>query len=194
MSSEHAVRESVTATFIDAATLDAPVLEAQLPVLYEELRALARRQLGRERGQVTLQPTELLHEAYFRLIDDERVTRRGRAYFFAAAARAMRHVLIDAARRRRAVRRGGGAVPVTLDERTTAVEAYAEELFELNEALEALAREQPRQARVVECRYFGGLSVEETAEALEVSPRTVKSDWAEARAWLYGRLHPAAGD
>jgi hypothetical protein len=119
------------------------------------------------------------------------VTRQGRAYFFGAAARAMRQVLIEAARRRNAIKRGGGVAPVTLGDDHVGVDAYASELLDLDRALTELERRSHRQARVVECRYFGGLSVEETAAALDVSPRTVKSDWALARAWLYTALRDA---
>lgn len=166
----------------------APALEALLPRVYDELRRMAQRQLAREPGNATLQTTELLHEAYLRLVDDSRVTRRGRAYFFGAAARAMRQVLIDAARRRGASKRGGGEAPLTLEEHHVAVESYASELIDLDAALSELEARSPRQVRVVECRFFGGLTVDETAAALDVSPRTVKSDWALARAWLYDTL------
>jgi RNA polymerase sigma factor (TIGR02999 family) len=167
---------------------DAPPLERVVPFIYDELRRMARGHLAAEQPHLTLQTTELVHEAYLRLVDDARVTRRGRAYFFGAAARAMRQVLIDAARRRGAAKRGGGEAPLTLDERNVAVDDYASELVELDTALTALEARNPRQVRVVECRYFAGLTVEETAAALDVSPRTVKSDWALARAWLYDRL------
>src|SRR5690606_27472828 len=136
----------------------------------------------------TLQTTALVHEAYFRLADDTKVTARGRAYFFAAAARAMRQVLVDHARRRNAAKRGGGVEPVSLDETRLAVDELAAELLDLDRELERLAALNERHARVVECRFFAGLSVEETAAALDVSPRTVKSDWALARAWLYETL------
>lgn len=169
-------------------TGDAEPLERLVPVIYEELRRMARGQLGREQRNPTLQTTELVHEAYLRLVDDGRVTRKGRAYFFAAAARAMRQVLIDAARRRGAKKRGGGEAPVTLEERHGAVDAYAAELIDLDAALTELEARSPRQARVVECRFFGGLSVAETSDALDVSERTVKSDWALARAWLFEAL------
>ena len=156
--------------------------------LYDELRELAHHQLAREPGAATLQTTELVHEAYLRLGDDERIQSRGRAYFFGAAAQAMRRILIEAARRRTAAKRGGGDVPVTLDEGHAAVDAYAHELLDLDRALTTLEEDHPRLARVVELRFFGGLSVEETAEALDVSPRTVKSDWADARTRLQDLL------
>ena len=163
-------------------------LDALLPLVYDELRILAHRQLAGERAGHTLQTTALVHEAYVRLVDDTRVTRKGRAYFFGAAARAMRQVLVDHARRHAAKKRGGAARPVSLDAATLAVDEIADELLDLDRALEELAGRNPRHARVVECRYFGGLSVEETADALDVSPRTVKYDWALARAWLYDAL------
>jgi RNA polymerase sigma factor (TIGR02999 family) len=167
-------------------------LDDLVPLIFDELRAMARRQLSRQQHRYTLQTTELVHEAYLRLVGDAGVTRRGRAYFYGAAARAMRQVLVDAARRRNAAKRGSGAVALTLDERTGEVDAYAHELLDLDAALDALERRNARHARVVECRFFGGMNVEDTAEALGVSPRTVKSDWALARAWLYDTLHADA--
>ena len=163
-------------------------LDALVPLIFDELRGMARRQLSRQQQRYTLQTTELVHEAYLRLVGDAGVTRRGRAYFYGAAARAMRQVLVDAARRRNAAKRGSGAAALSLDERTGEVDAYAHELIDLDDALHALERRNPRYARVVECRFFGGLSVEDTADALGVSPRTVKSDWALARVWLYDAL------
>ena len=163
-------------------------LDDLVPRIFDELRAMARRQLSREHERYTLQTTELVHEAYLRLAGDDGVTRRGCAYFYAAAARAMRQVLVDAARRRNTVKRGSGEVALSLDEHTGDVDAYAHELVDLDVALQDLERRSPRVARVVECRFFGGMSVEDTAEALSVSPRTVKSDWAMARAWLYEAL------
>ena len=167
---------------------DPPRLDALLPLVYDELRGLAHRQLAGEQAGHTLDTTALVHEAYVRLVDDTRVTRKGRAYFFGAAARAMRQVLVDHARRHTAKKRGGAARPVSLDAANLAVDELADELLDLDRALEELAGRNPRHARVVECRYFGGLSVEETAEALDVSPRTVKYDWALARAWLHDAL------
>lgn len=174
---------------IDPAS-DAPAVA----LLYDELRELARHQLARDPGNPTLHTTELVHEAYLRLGDDERISARGRAYFFGAAAQAMRRVLIDAARRRTAVKRGGDAAKVTLDDQHATVDGYATELLDLDRALTNLEAEHPRPAHVVELRFFGGLSVEETAEALDVSPRTVKSDWAMARSWLKEHMEAAVRD
>lgn len=165
------------------------------PFVYEELRSMARSQLARERRNATLDTGALVHEAYLRLVDETRVASRGRAYFFAAAAQAMRRVLVDAARRRGAAKRGGGARPVSLDEDQVSVDEFASELIDLDRALDALAAEHPRLARVVECRFFGGLTIQETAEAMGISQRTVKYDWSMARAWLFRALEtgPSGG-
>ncbi len=159
-------------------------IDSLMPVVYDELRVIARRHLARESRSLTLDTTALVHEAYMRLVDQTSVTRKGRAYFFAAAAQAVRRVLVDAARRRTALKRGGGDDPVTLDADRVAVDGFAVELLDLDDALEKLAAEHPRPAKVIELRYFGGLSLVETAEALDVSARTVKYDAALARAWL----------
>jgi RNA polymerase sigma-70 factor (ECF subfamily) len=172
----------------EASPLPAATLDELMPLVFDELRQLARRQLAREHQGQTLQTTDLVHEAYLRLASDPRVMGHGRAYFYAAAARAMRHVLVDAARKRGATKRGSGAPMLSLDENRAAADTYGAELLELDEALERLALQNPRHARTVECRFFGGMSVEDTATALGVSPRTVKSDWALARAWLYDAL------
>jgi RNA polymerase sigma factor (TIGR02999 family) len=163
-------------------------LDTLVPIVYEQLRAIAHRQRAREAGDRTLDTTALVNEAYLRLVDDARVTRRGRAYFFGAAARAMRQILVDYARRRDALKRGGGMEVVTLEDRHAAVDGFAAELLDLEAALQRLARHSPRQAQVVELRYFGGLEVGEVAELLRVSVRTVELDWAMARAWLFREL------
>ena len=168
---------------------EVPAIDLLVPLIFDELRAMAHRQLAREHEPVTLQTTELVHETYLRLSSDARVTSLGRAYFYAAASRAMRQVLVDAARRRKAVKRGGSVTVLSLDAHVASVDAYGQELLELDHALQRLESRNPRQARVVECRFFGDMSVEDTAEALKVSPRTVKSDWALARAWLYEELN-----
>lgn len=167
-------------------------LDDLVPLMMHEFRAMAHRELRREHGQPTLQTTDLVHEAYLRLSSGKDVTRHGRAYFYAAAGRAMRQVLVDAARRRCAAKRGGGQVPASLTDVAAPDDGYAAEVLELNQALAALAGSHPRAARTVECRYFGGMSVEDTAEALGVSPRTIKADWALARAWLAAALDASA--
>lgn len=185
----------VTALLDGAGTEVGDTVDRLIPLIYEELRAIAHRQLRREHREHTLQTTALVHEAYLKLAGDGNVG-RGRAYFFAAAAHAMRQVLIDRARRRGARKRGAGAELVTLGEHDAAVDAYAVELLDLEEALERLGARSPRQVKVVEFRFFAGMNVQETADALGVSPRTVESDWAMARAWLLhalGRAPAAPG-
>jgi RNA polymerase sigma-70 factor (ECF subfamily) len=183
-----AVKHAVTAALSGAGRNSADVFEDLVPLVYDELRGMARRQLARERRQRTLSTTGLVHEAYLKLVDETRAPVRSRAYFFAAAARAMRQVLVDAARRRNRLKRGSGEAPLDLADFQVAVDGFAADLRGLDEALTRLAALFPRQARVVECRFFGGLSVEETAEALELAPRTVKRDWSLARAWLFREL------
>ncbi|HYE95660.1 MAG TPA: ECF-type sigma factor [Rubricoccaceae bacterium] len=168
--------------------------EADLLVLvYEELRALAQAARRRERDGHTLATTDLVHEAYLRLTTGTAVAWQDRSHFFAVAAQAMRRVLVDWARARHAQKRGNGVVPLSLDALAEAgagfpADARAEEVLALDEALEHLGALSERQARVVECRYFAGLTIEETAAALGVSPATVKADWALARAWLHRAL------
>jgi len=167
---------------------DRATFDELLPMVYDELRLMARRQLAGDWRQRTLDTTGLVHEAYLKLVDETSVPLKCRAYFFAAAARAMRQILIDAARRRGRRKRGGGAPHVDAEAVDLAVDGFAAELMDLDRCLERLAGEYPRQARVLECRFFAGLSVEETAAALDLSPRTVKRDWSLARAWLYREL------
>jgi len=155
-------------------------------LVYDELRVVARRQL--RRGGDTLQTTALVNEAYVRLGSDERIVSRGKAYFFASAARAMRQILVDHARRRKRIKRGGGVRAVTLKTSDGEDSEFATDVLDLNRALESLEELNPRQVRVVECRYFAGLDVEETAETLGISSRTVKRDWTLARAWLFREL------
>jgi len=188
MSSSSQRRAEVTSLLSSSGDVEPAAVERLVPLLYEELCELAHRQLARERPGHTLQTSALVHEAYLKLSDDSAVASRGRSYFFAAAARAMRQVLVDHARRKRADKRGGSADFVTLDDQVGQADAFTSELLDLDEALVALAEHNPRHARVVECRFFGGMSVEDTAQALGVSPRTVKNDWALARAWLYDAL------
>lgn len=166
-----------------------------LPIVYGELRRMAHRQLGGERGGHTLSTTAVVHEAYLRLADQAEVEWDNRAQFFAIAARTMRRILIDYARRYGAERRGGpGRVPIDLEsleragDHVLAVGERADSLLALDEALERLSAVDPRLGRVVECRFFAGLTEAETAEALNVSQRTVARDWLMARGWLYREL------
>ncbi|MBW8874756.1 MAG: sigma-70 family RNA polymerase sigma factor [Acidobacteria bacterium] len=164
-------------------------LDQLLPLVYDELHRVARAHLARERSDHTLQPTALVNEAYLRLVDLRRLDWQSRAHFIAMAATTMRRILVSHARRHRAAKRGGGAVTVTLQEDAAAgADEHSVELIALDEALSALAELDSRQSRVVELRYFAGLSIEETAEALAVSPATVKNEWKMARAWLFNRL------
>ncbi len=167
---------------------DDETVDRLVPLLYDELRRMARREMAGERAGHTLDPTALANETYLRLADSHGVTERGRTYLLGAAARAMRRVLIDHARSRGRQKRGGDLRRVTLKAANEPAELAAE-LLEIDDALERLAELAPRQALVVEARYFGGMTVEETAALLDVSPRTLKSDWAFARAWMNRSMH-----
>lgn len=169
-------------------TLDAGAVDRLVPAIYDELRRMAQGQMSRERPGHTLCTSSLVHEAYLRLADADQTPARGRTYFFGAAARAMRRILIDHARRKNRDKRGGDWQRVTLATGVAACDSDAE-FLDLEAAITALAEIAPRQASVVECRYFGGMTVEEIANLLEVSARTIMSDWALARAWLFRELH-----
>lgn len=159
-------------------------LDRIVPLVYEQLRAIAHRQLTRRPQGGTLETTGLVHEAYLKVVDQARVGVQDRAHFLALASLAMRHVLVDRAKARRRLKRGGDGRRITLDEDGIAVEDQPEALLQLDEALGRLAEIEPRLARVVECRFFGGLTEEEVAEALGVTVRTVQRDWAKARMLL----------
>jgi RNA polymerase sigma factor (TIGR02999 family) len=163
------------------------------PLVYDELRRIAARQLGREQQGHTLDTTALVHEAYFRLVDQTRVAWADRSHFYAVAAQAMHRILVDYARRYRAAKRGGAAERVALAETELALESRAEVLLALDEALDRLAAIDVRLSRVVECRFFGGLTEEETAEALGVTARTVRRDWTKAKGWLQHALSDRVG-
>lgn len=167
---------------------DASATEKLLPLVYEQLRALAAEFLRGERRNHTLQPTALVHEAYLRLIDQTQVKWNDRAHFFAVAARAMRRILVDHGVARRAQKRGGGAPALRLDSDTAPATMREIDPVILDDALKALAELDERKAQVVEMRFFGGLSVEETSEALSVSVSTVEADWRMAKAWLSREL------
>jgi RNA polymerase sigma factor (TIGR02999 family) len=167
-------------------------MEQMFVVVYNELRQLAARKLRGERDDHTLSTTALVHEAWLELNKLNRIQWQNHGHFLAVAAQAMRRILIDYAVARRRQKRGGGQVVVSLDDGDALAIAHdrADELVELEEALERLQRINERQAKVVECRFFGGMSVEETADALNVSPATVKREWAIARAWLNREMQP----
>ena len=167
-------------------------VDALLPVVYEELRRLAVAYLRRERPGQTLQPTALVHEAYLRLLKDRPDRWQNRAHFCAIAAHSMRQILIERARARGAQKRGGAQPRVTLDEAIVAGAERSIDLLALDEALDRLEQLDPDQARLVELRFFGGLTVEETAEAMDISPATVKRHWAVARAWLARELESSS--
>jgi len=162
---------------------DGRAFDAVLPLVYEELRRVAHGQLGRERRGHTLSTTDVVHEAYFKLADQKRVQWADRSHFFAVATQAMRRILVDYARRYRAEKRGGALARVSLSE-AALVEVRADNLVALDEALGELAAVDPRLSRVVECRFFGGLTDEETAEVLGVTARTVRREWTKAKGWL----------
>ena len=173
---------------------DELAFEQLVPLVYDELHRLALRYLAGERRHVTLQPTALVNEVCLRLLGWNEVRWQNRGHFFGVSAQMMRRVLVDIARRRDAERRGGaGAIRVPLDEVDVPVPEPDADLVAIDDALEKLAAVDARKARVVELRFFGGLSVEETAQALEVSPRTVHKEWAFARAWLYRALKDGGG-
>lgn len=163
---------------------DERALDRLTPLVYQELRQQAARYLRRERPGHTMQTTALINEAYLRLIDAKEVRWQGRAHFFAIAANLMRRILVDHARQRNAVKRGGSPVHVTLDRIVATANQSKVDVLAIDEALTKLAAVDRQQAQIVELRFFSGLSVEETAAALGISPRTVKRDWSVARAWL----------
>jgi RNA polymerase sigma-70 factor, ECF subfamily len=177
-----------TQLLIDLGAGDARALEEMTPLLYEELRRIARLYLRRERPGHTLQPTALVHEVYFRLIDQRRVDWRNRAQFLGLAASMMRRVLVNHARDRAAARRGGGAEKVSLRFADEPAEGTGVDVLALSHALDRLAEIDERKARVVELKFFGGLTTEEIGHVLDISTATVEREWSFARAWLYQTL------
>jgi RNA polymerase sigma factor (TIGR02999 family) len=177
--------ENVTRLLAEWSEGNQQALEELLPMIYNELRRLAHNFLYHERPGHTLQTTALVHEAYLKLIDQRDARWQNRAHFFAIAAQAMRRILIDSARRHTAAKRGGGGDKVSLDEAENISFEVDSGLIALDEALDELAELDPQQSRIVELRYFGGLTIEETAEVMGLSPATIKREWAMARAWLH---------
>lgn len=185
--------DDITGLLIAWRAGDQDALNELFPRVYDELRRIAHRRLGREREGHTLGTTALVNEAYLKLVDQTRAQWTDRAHFFAVAARVMRRILVDYARRHQAQKRGGANVPVTLDDdalanATRAADERADMLVALDEALTRLAELDERLSRVVECRFFGGLTEEETADVLSVTARTVRRDWVKAKGWLHQAL------
>jgi RNA polymerase sigma factor (TIGR02999 family) len=187
------VEPDVTRILQAHAAGDREALDEALPLVYQELRKIAQRRLQGERADHTLNATALVHEAYVKLAQVNRIQYQNRAHFFALAARAMRQVLLDYAERRNAQKRGGGLAAVDLDEVELGESPELDELLTLEAALTRLEALDPRMVRVVECRCFGGLSIRETAEALSLSEATVSREWAAARAWLGKELSGVTG-
>jgi RNA polymerase sigma factor (TIGR02999 family) len=180
--------QEVTQLLVDWGNGNQAALDQLIPLVYTELRQLARRYMSRERSGHTMQTTALIHEAYLRLVDQNQVRWENRAHFLGIAARLMRQILIEHARRHTRAKRGGGAGTIALDEAAIVSQTRAAELLALDDALERLAAIDPRKSRVVELRFFGGLSVEEAAIVLNVAPNTVLRDWRLAKAWLHREI------
>ena len=179
----------VTQALIELSAGDSQALDRVLPAVYDHLHRLAERELRRERVDHTLSPTALVHEAYLKLVQLDRISWEGRAHFFGACAQMMRRILISYARMKKADKRGGAAAEaVPIDDVILAASERPGELVALDEALARLAQLNPRQARIVECRFFAGMDVEQTAEVVGASAATVKRDWTAARAWLNREL------
>ena len=176
--------EEITALLLRWSNGDKEALDSLIPMIYPELRRIARLHMRKENLRHTLQTSALINEAYVRLVDQRSVAWQDRAHFFAVAARVMRHVLIDHARKYTYAKRGGGAQRVTMESVVIATEDRAAEFIALDDALNQLAEIDPRKSKIVELRFFGGLTVEETAQVMNLSEITVKRDWRLARAWL----------
>ena len=181
----------LTQTLVDTSELDpAEAVRQLMPLVYDELRALAEKQLRSENAGHTLQPTALVHEVFMRLVEQSRVNWKGRAHFLAVSAQAMRRILVDHARTRGRVKRGGEWRKVVLDELLAPPKLREVDSVALNDALETLATLDEQQARIVELRFFGGMSVAEVAHVLGVSKRKIEGDWTHAKAWLRAELSP----
>jgi RNA polymerase sigma-70 factor (ECF subfamily) len=180
--------QNVTKLLVEWSKGDQGALEALVPLVYEELRRLARYYLRQEKQNHTLSSTALVHEAYLRLVNQKEVTWQSRAHFFGVASQMMRRILVDHARRHAYAKRGGGALTLALEEAVATPQRREIDLVALDDALDTLAKLDERQSRMVELRFFGGLSIEETSEVLGISAPTVKREWASARAWLYREI------
>jgi len=188
MTTPQSTQQAVTRLLGEWSNGDDGALGKLFPLVHPELHRLAHHYMSRERPGHTLQTTAVLNEAYLQLVDNTQPVWQGRTHFIAAAAQMMRHIMVDHARKHQSLKRGGGALKVTLDEAALVTETRSRELLDLDEALEKLAAQDPRKSQIVELRYFGGLTVEETAEFLNLSQRTVEREWTAAKAWLYREL------
>jgi RNA polymerase sigma factor (TIGR02999 family) len=186
--------QQVTQLLADWSGGDSGALEKLIPLVQPELHRLAHHYMGREAIGHTLQTTALLNEAYLQLVDDPKRSWQNRTHFVAAAAQLMRRIMVDHARERRALKRGGGALKVSLDDAALVTERRSEELLALDEALQELAVLDPRKSQIVELRYFGGMTIEETATFLKMSHRSVEREWTMAKAWLYRALSGKEAD
>jgi len=176
--------QSITQLLVEWRDGDRTALDRLIPLVHQELRRLAHHYLKQERHEHTLQTTALVNEAYLKLVDHKGMQWQNRAHFFAVAAQAMRRILVDHARTRDALKRGGGLVMTNLDEAAALVDTQAADLLALNDALNRLAQFDARKSRIVELRYFGGMTFEETAEVIGLSPTTVNREWKSAKTWL----------
>ncbi|HEY6242843.1 MAG TPA: sigma-70 family RNA polymerase sigma factor [Pyrinomonadaceae bacterium] len=187
-----ALPEEITQLLLKWSKGDDAALDHLIPLVYPELRKLARRYMGRQDPAHTLQTSALINEAYLRLVDQQAVEWQDRAHFFAAAAQMMRHILIDHARSHRYAKRGAGAQHIPLDDVTVVSQERAAELIALNDALTRLAKIDQRKGQIVELRFFGGLTVDETAEVMKLAPITIKREWRSAKAWLHSEIGSSA--
>ena len=186
--------QEVTQLLADWGRGDKSAFDKLLPLVHDELRRIARRQMSHENPGHTLQATALVNEAYLKLAGHEGFEWHNRAHFYAVCAQVMRHILIDHARAHARDKRGGGAIQVSLDKATVIAEEKADEYLALDGALRFLESVDPQKGRIVELRYFGGLTVEETAEVLDISPRTVRREWRRSKAWLYKMITEGSHD
>jgi RNA polymerase sigma factor (TIGR02999 family) len=183
--------QEITQLLMNWSQGDKDALDQLVALVYPELRRLAKRHMGRENSAHTLQTSALINEAYLKLVDQQNIRWQNRAHFFAVAAQVMRHILVDHARTRNYAKRGGGAHKLPLDEAVTLTEQRAGELIALDDALRDLAALDQRRSQIIELRFFGGLTLEETAEVMELSPSTVQREWRAAKAWLHHTMSRA---
>ncbi len=186
-----ALPQEITQLLMNWSQGDKSALDHLVPLVYPELRRLAKRHMGRENSAHTLQTSALINEAYLKLVDQQNVKWQNRAHFFAVAAQVMRHILVDHARTRNYAKRGGGAPKLPLDEAAALTEQRAGQLIALDDALRDLAALDERKSQIIELRFFGGLSLEETAEVMKISQSTVQREWRAAKAWLHHTMSNA---